>query len=160
MSFSLIELLYRLTFCSSIHAYHNQVVSYLSWSSIFFSFVYKGLLFSCKYIVYYGIPTTVNIMIGMKTTRLPRCAAVIHTNREMWRFFDTGIYEFIKTYLYVPLGGRRQTKNVQIISLMLSFVFISIWHGSYVTVALWSFANFLMVVTETFYFNNMNNKVL
>ena len=157
LSCVLIEFFYRLTLSSAIHAYHEQIISYFSASSVFYSFVYKGTLFSCKYIVYYGIPSIVNIMVGIKTTRLPRCTTVIHTNREMWRFFDTGIYEFIKTYLYVPMGGRGQTKTVQIISLVLSFVFISYWHGSHWNVTLWSFANFMMVVTEIFCFSYIYN---
>lgn len=58
----------------------------------------RGSLFASKYIVFYGLPTLVNRIIGMKTTELPRCIALIHLNSEMWRFFDTGIYEFIKKY--------------------------------------------------------------
>ena len=158
LSILLIELFYRITCTSAIHAYHNQIASYFSFASIFFSFCYKGLLFSCKYIVYYGIPSLVNKMVGMKTTELPRCTALIHTNRELWRYFDTGIYEFIKNYLYVPMGGKKQTKLVQILSLMLSFMFISYWHGSHLNVTLWSLGNFLMVVCEIFCFSYFYNR--
>lgn len=56
----------------------------------------KGSLFTCKYIVYYGITTFCNKLVGMETNHLPRCISLIHTNAEMWRYFDTGIYEFIK----------------------------------------------------------------
>jgi hypothetical protein len=56
----------------------------------------NGSLFASKYVVYYGITTLVNKIVGMKTTELPRCISLIHTNSEMWRYFDTGIYEFIK----------------------------------------------------------------
>lgn len=56
----------------------------------------KGSLFTAKYIVYYGLTTVVNQQVGMQTTDLPRCIFLIHTNAELWRYFDTGIYQFIK----------------------------------------------------------------
>ena len=159
LSISLIELFLRLTSFSTIQSFiHNHNTSHFSFSSIFFSFCYKGLLFASKYIVYYGIPSVINKMVGMKTTDLPRCTALIHTNRELWRYFDTGLYEFIKNYLYVPMGGKRQTKLVQLIALVLSFAFISYWHGSHLNVTLWSLGNFSMVAIEILIINYYYNR--
>ena len=134
----------------------------------------KGALFACKYIVYYGITSLINRLFNMKTTQLPRCISIIHTNSEMWRYFDTGIYEFIKkllsffsnnnfqinnsdysvnSYLYIPFGGSKNTIFKQILSLTLSFLFISGWHGMTWRVALWSLANWFMVLLEIFFLN-------
>jgi len=72
------------------------VIDWFSKSSLTMSLYLKGSLFTCKYIVYYGIANLFNKLVGMNTTKLPRCISVIHTNNEMWKHFDTGIYDFIK----------------------------------------------------------------
>jgi hypothetical protein len=72
------------------------VIDWFSKPSLAMSLYLKGSLFTCKYIVYYGVTNLFNKLAGMNTTKLPRCISIIHTNNEMWKYFDTGIYEFIK----------------------------------------------------------------
>ena len=50
--------------------------------------------------------------------------------------------------LYVPMGGNKSTKFKQIIAFMLSFCFISYWHGFGYDISLWGFGNFAMMVIE------------
>lgn len=155
MSGLLIELVLHLTLTYKIHAYHGYLTPYFSDQALWATLLLKGSLFSCKYIVYYGMGNLVNSCVGMRTSELPRCVALIHTNGEMWRYFDTGIYEFIKSYLYIPLGGRQNQSSfrsvvVQLVPLCASFVFISYWHGMMWSVTLWTAINFLMVVFELF----------
>lgn len=64
--------------------------------AVFMTLALKGGLFASKYIIFYGVTLVVNQLVGIKTTGLPRCVFLINTNREMWRYFDTGIYDFIK----------------------------------------------------------------
>ena len=56
------------------------------------------------------------------------------------------------------MGGNKQTKFLQVIALVLSFMFISYWHGLYLGVTIWSVANFSMIVAELFYFGYIKNK--
>lgn len=97
-SMLLIEILLRITSSYTVLIYTNYVWRYFSVTSFVMSILIRGSLFTSKYIVYYGIPTLVNKIVGMRTTELPRCFALIHLNSEMWRYFDTGIYEFIKKF--------------------------------------------------------------
>jgi D-alanyl-lipoteichoic acid acyltransferase DltB (MBOAT superfamily) len=96
----------------------------------------------------------------MRVTELPRCFALMHTNSELWRYFDTGVYEFIKNYLYIPLGGNRQTRFVQFISLVFSFAFVSYWHGLTVSVTMWSVVNFLLISIELFVLKSYLKKII
>lgn len=95
-SMVLIEFFLRTTSSYTILIYTNYVRKYFSVTSFVMSILIRGSLFTSKYIVYYGFPTLVNKILGMKTSELPRCFALLHLNSEMWRYFDTGIYEFIK----------------------------------------------------------------
>jgi hypothetical protein len=93
----LIELTFHLTSIYAIHG-NTRLIEKCSKFTIAIALYMKGALFSSKYIVFYGLPSIINESIGIKTTPLPRCISVIHTNKEMWKYFDTGIYEFIKRY--------------------------------------------------------------
>ena len=91
----LIEIFNHITIIFSIYEdkFLHEKVS--KWT-ISISILLKGALFAVKYIVFYGLPTFFNEIVGMKTTPLPRCIFLISTNGETWKHFDTGMYEFIK----------------------------------------------------------------
>ncbi len=82
---------------------NSHLIRMTSKVAISMALLLKGSLFAVKYIVFYGLPTIFNEIVGMKTTPLPRCIALIHTNGEMWKYFDTGIYEFIKKLKFKSL---------------------------------------------------------
>jgi hypothetical protein len=113
------------------------------------SLIIKGALFAVKYHVFYGLPSIVNKCARMKTTPLPRCVFMMHTTGELWKNFDSGIYEFIKkytlkkyifnflilkfavlSYLYIPLGGNKISRFRQVVAIVCSFLFMSLWHGN------------------------------
>lgn len=96
ISIVLIEFVLHFTSVYTLNLYSDQVIDRFSKPSLILAMQLKGSLFVCKYIVYYGLTNLCNSLVGMRTTELPRCVAVVHTNSEMWRYFDTGIYEFIK----------------------------------------------------------------
>ena len=83
-----------------VYAIHQNQIAFdnLSKTTLLICLLLKGALFSSKYNVYYGLSLVVNKLVGMETTPLPKCIALIHTNGELWKYFDTGIYEFIKKY--------------------------------------------------------------
>ena len=94
----IIEIFNHVTIIFSMHE-NELLIKKSSRLAIAIALLLKGALFAVKYIVFYGVPTFFNEIVGMKTTPLPRCIALISTNGEMWKYFDTGIYEFIKKYL-------------------------------------------------------------
>lgn len=97
ISIFLIELALHTTIVFSMHE-NIRIIRNCSKATIAIALMLKGALFTSKYIVFYGIPSIFNKIVGIETTPLPRCIALIHTNSEMWKYFDTGIYEFIKKY--------------------------------------------------------------
>jgi len=92
-----VELVLHTTSTFMIHNYYKQVALLgVSVPSLVMTLMLKGGTFASKYICFYGTSALVNEFVGMKIGKLPRCVFLIHTNREMWRHFDTGIYDFIK----------------------------------------------------------------
>ena len=92
----MLELVLHLTSVFTIHNYSKEVVDEFSKSSLVLSLFLKTSLFTTKYIVIYGVTNFFNKIVGMSVVDLPRCVLMMNTSSEMWRYFDTGLYEFIK----------------------------------------------------------------
>ena len=84
------------TLVYTLHNYSDRLMKRFSQTSIALTLFLKTSLFTSKYIVFYGIPIFFNKIVGMKVVELPRCVLMMHTSSELWRYFDTGLYEFIK----------------------------------------------------------------
>lgn len=68
------------------------------------------------------------------------------------------MYEFIKNYLFIPLGGSRVSFRKHLLSMLLSFSFIFYWHGLTVDILVWSMFNFLMILFEIYIYQKVKKK--
>ena len=109
-----------------------------------------GGFFNLKYIVYYGFPKPFIIEDGIdKAPRHPICIYRITRYSEMWRYFDNGLYMFLRKYIYLPIVGNRKSGQRRIVGATITFIFIYLWHEMSFNVLLWSVFNYLAVMTET-----------
>lgn len=108
----------------------------------------QGQFFMVKYIVMFGIPAVVARICGMDPPAGPKCVAHIYTYSDMWKYFDRGMYSFIKRYIYIPLGGSQGNFLKKLICSMACFAFVYIWHGIEYYVFLWTLFNFIGISLE------------
>ncbi|GJQ66302.1 putative MBOAT, membrane-bound O-acyltransferase family protein [Trypoxylus dichotomus] len=73
-----------------------------SWTLCGFGYC-MGQYFHMKYVVSYGISTTLAKFENIPAPNTPKCIARIHLYSDMWRYFDHGLYVFLRSYIYVPL---------------------------------------------------------
>ena len=66
----------------------------------------------------------------------------------MWRYFDNGLYRFLRTYIYMPVAGKDGGIFRKILGSTCTFTFIYLWHGKMYHVLLWSVFNYLAVIIE------------
>ena len=52
-------------------------------------------------------------------------------------------------YIFIPLGGSKKGLILQLMSSLLSFAFVYIWHGLQLPILLWTLSSFLAVTLET-----------
>ena len=114
-----------------------------------------GGFFNLKYVIFYGWPRPFVVEDGIDKAPLhPKCIYRIHRYTEMWRYFDNGLYLFLRKYIYQPIIGQegQGTKGVlrKVFGATLTFTFIYLWHGISNHVMLWSIFNYLAVMTEMF----------
>lgn len=75
--------------------YHPDFVKNLdSWSLYGYGYA-MGQFFHLKYVVMYGIATTLAKFDNVQTPKTPCCIGRVHLYSQMWRQFDPGLYTFL-----------------------------------------------------------------
>jgi hypothetical protein len=55
-----------------------------------------GVMFQMKYVITYGLSCTVARAEQMRAPNHPKCIGRIHLYSDMWRYFDQGLYFFLR----------------------------------------------------------------
>jgi len=69
--------------------------------------------------------------------------------REFWRRWHISLSEWLRDYLYIPLGGNRHGLVRQTFSLMLTMVLGGFWHGAGVNFLIWGGLHGVYLVINT-----------
>ncbi|GAB6022482.1 hypothetical protein CHUAL_006590 [Chamberlinius hualienensis] len=127
--------------------YHPHLVNTLPSWSLFGLAMGLAHLFMLKYVVFYGMSSTLAAAEGFQAPTKPKCVARIHLYSDMWKYFDYGLYNFLKRFIYVPAVSGGLGK---FFGGFLCFTFIYIWHGTSRNVFIWTILNFFGVSVENF----------
>lgn len=111
------------------------------------SFV-QASFFHAKYVVMYGLTSAFMRFDGIQPPDAPCCLTIQYSSSEIWRKFDVGLYNFVKQYMYIPLGGSAHGLSWQMITSFVCFAFISFWHGMDTHIYVWAAVNYVTVVME------------
>ncbi|KAJ8309417.1 hypothetical protein KUTeg_014291 [Tegillarca granosa] len=108
----------------------------------------SGQFFMTKYTVMFGLPANIARIDHLDPPPRPKCIAYLYLYSDMWKYFDCGMYNFIKRYIYVPLGGSRLGTLRRFGGSFICFCFVYYWHGTDFYVFIWSILNFIGVSIE------------
>lgn len=71
--------------------------------------------------------------------------------RDFWRRWHMSLSRWLKDYLYIPLGGSKQSKLITYRNLLLTMTLGGLWHGASWNFALWGlYHGFLLVIYKAF----------
>ena len=70
------------------------------------------------------------------------------TVSEFWRRWHISLNDWLKEYLYIPLGGNRRGAVRKYVNLLVVFLVSGIWHGAAVGYLIWGALNGVYVVLE------------
>ncbi|HJS01295.1 MAG TPA: MBOAT family O-acyltransferase, partial [Flavobacterium sp.] len=62
---------------------------------------------------------------------------------EFWRRWHISLSSWFKDYVYIPLGGSKGGKWMQIRNIFIIFLLSGFWHGANWTFLMWGFLNAL-----------------
>ena len=75
----------------------------------------------------FGIRLPVNFNSPYKATNIS----------DFWRRWHITLSEFLRDYLYIPLGGNRQGPTRRMVNLMITMLLGGLWHGASWTFVFW-----------------------
>jgi D-alanyl-lipoteichoic acid acyltransferase DltB (MBOAT superfamily) len=68
--------------------------------------------------------------------------------QQFWRRWHMTLTRFLRDYLYIPLGGNRQTLPRHVIALMITLLLGGLWHGAGWTFIAWGALNGIGLAVE------------
>lgn len=66
----------------------------------------SGQFFYLKYVVIFGVPSLFALIDGMTPPGPPICISRVSKYSQMWRYFDRGLYEFLKNQVILILTSK------------------------------------------------------
>jgi alginate O-acetyltransferase complex protein AlgI len=104
--------------------------------------------------IYFDFLGYSNMAIGLGLAlglRFPRNFNLPYTSRsitEFWRRWHISLSQWLRDYLYVPLGGNRGGELATYRNLCLVFLLCGLWHGANWTFVVWGAHHGLFLIVE------------
>jgi alginate O-acetyltransferase complex protein AlgI len=76
---------------------------------------------------------------------------------EFWRRWHISLTTWFRDYLYIPLGGSKGSKSLQIRNVFIIFLVSGFWHGANWTYVTWGFINAMYFLPLLLLSRNRNN---
>jgi alginate O-acetyltransferase complex protein AlgI len=80
-----------------------------------------------------GISLMFGIFLPLNFNSPYKAASII----DFWRRWHMTLSQFLRDYLYIPLGGNRHGRIARYVNLMITMVLGGLWHGAAWTFVIW-----------------------
>lgn len=80
-----------------------------------------------------GLSLMFNVRLPMNFNSPYKATSII----DFWRRWHMTLSRFLRDYLYIPLGGSRETKFRRYLNLMITMLLGGLWHGAGWTFIVW-----------------------
>ena len=77
---------------------------------------------------------------------------------EFWRRWHISLSSFFKDYVYIPLGGSRVKKIINVRNILIVWMLTGLWHGASWNFVLWGLYYGVLLLLEKFVFNKLLEK--
>ncbi len=78
---------------------------------------------------------------------------------DFWRRWHITLGDFMKNYLYIPLGGNRGSKRLLYTNLVVVFLLSGLWHGASWNFVLWGCYHGFFLVVERLFLHKLYVKI-
>ncbi len=141
----------KIVIADSLSPYVNDVFSnYLDFGSgeILLASIYFSAQIYCDFSGYSDIARGCSRLLGfelMENFKLPYLSKNI---TEFWQRWHISLSTWFKDYLFIPLGGNRNSKWRNAFNYFLVFTISGIWHGANYTFLIWGSIHGLLLIID------------
>ena len=115
-----------------------------------------GIQVYCDFSGYSHIARGLSQLLGIKLLRNFDRPFLAHSVRDYWRRWHVSLSNWIRDYLYIPMGGSRVKPVRTLINLVTVFVVMGLWHGANWSLAVWGATHGLGLSIERFFRNKFH----
>ncbi|WP_163324846.1 MBOAT family O-acyltransferase [Draconibacterium mangrovi] len=77
--------------------------------------------------------------------------------KDFWRRWNITLFQWLRHYLYIPLGGNRVEKKRQYVNILIVFIISGLWHGPTLNFILWGGLHGVLFIFEDKLFTSRKN---
>ncbi|NEW07090.1 MBOAT family protein [Paenibacillus sp. SYP-B3998] len=78
---------------------------------------------------------------------------------EFWRRWHISLSSWMKSYIYIPLGGNRRLKLRNYFNLWVVFFVSGLWHGANWTFVVWGIIHGFFIVSDKLFWIKISSKI-
>ncbi len=86
-------------------------------------------------------------LLGIRLVRNFRLPYLAESASDLWRRWHISLSEWIRDYIYIPLGGARRGRRRTLINLSVTMGLAGLWHGAAWHFVLWGLFHGLLLVS-------------
>lgn len=86
---------------------------------------------------YTNLVTGIALLLGFRISRNFDHPYLATSVEKFWHIWHISLSDFIRDYLYIPLGGGRKGFGRKLLNLMVAMVMSGVWHGAGLTFIVW-----------------------
>ena len=98
-------------------------------------------------------------MLGVRFPDNFRYPYISKSITEFWRRWHISLGTWFKEYVYIPLGGNRNGRLLQVRNILIVWLLTGIWHGANLNFLLWGLYFGILLLLEKFVFKNWLNRL-
>lgn len=81
------------------------------------------------------------------------------TITDFWRRWHISLSSWFKDYVYIPMGGSRQSIKRNIFNLLMVWMLTGLWHGASYNFIIWGLFYGILLILEKYLFKNIITKI-
>ena len=125
--------------------------------SLILGAVYFAFQIYCDFAGYSNIAIGTARLLGFDLMRNFNYPYFSRDMAEFWRRWHISLSTWFRDYLYIPLGGSRGSKWMQLRNVFIIFMVSGFWHGANWTFVFWGFLHALFFIPILLLDKNRNN---
>ena len=127
-----------------VNYYYENHQVFNTWTSWLATVSYSVQIY-CDFAGYSNMAIGISLLLGFKIEENFNYPYLSKNIREFWSRWHITLSDWIRDYIYIPLGGNRKGDGRATLNLIVAMMACGIWHGAASTFLFWGLIHGLML---------------